>query len=90
VERHVTSTSLSHHQLTLLAQAAEVMTQLRKTAFSRGTPKPVERIEVVPGVAALVVTGNKGLDTGYYVLEVAATTPEPSDGGHPPSRTPGG
>ena len=67
-------TTLSRTQLTLLAQAAETLTELRELAFSRGTPKPQERITVVPGVADLVVTGHKGLQTGFYALELLPQT----------------
>lgn len=64
-------TTVTRRQLTLLAQAAEVMTELRNAAFDTSTPKPPERIDVMPGVAALVITGNQGLRTGFYGLQIA-------------------
>jgi hypothetical protein len=68
---------LTQQQLKLLAQAAEVMTEIRHAALSTRTPKPAERIDVVPGVAALVVTGRASLSMGHYVLELGeAPAPE--------------
>ncbi|MFD5656930.1 hypothetical protein [Streptomyces hirsutus] len=68
-------TTLSRTQLLLLAEAAETLTKLREASYTRGTPKPAERIAVVPGVADLIVIGNKGLQTGAYVLELALQAP---------------
>ncbi|WP_262058530.1 hypothetical protein [Streptomyces sp. STR69] len=62
---------LSRQQLVLIAQAAEVLTQLRGAAFDNRTPKPPERIDIVPGVLALIVTKNQGLSTEHYALETA-------------------
>ncbi|MEU1496067.1 hypothetical protein [Streptomyces sp. NPDC005732] len=68
-------TTLSQTQLSLLAQAAQTLTELRELAIRRGTPTPPERIAVVPGAADLVVVGNQGLQTGFYGLEFPPLTP---------------
>lgn len=60
---------VSRQQLVLIAEAAEVLTKLRNAAFDTRTPKPPVRIDVMPGVLALVLTGNEGLKTGHYALE---------------------
>lgn len=78
--------TLTRTQLTLLAQAAETLTELRELAFRRGTPHPQERIAVVPGVADLVVTGNMGLRTGFYALELL---PQSAPEGVGESKSPG-
>jgi hypothetical protein len=70
--------TLSRQQLLLLAEAAETMTKLREVALARHMPMPEQRIDVVPGVAALVVVGNRGLSLGVYALEVIP--PAPAEG----------
>ncbi|WP_406157757.1 hypothetical protein [Streptomyces canus] len=69
--------TLSRQQLLLIAEAAEVLTNLREASRTTSTPKPVERISVVPGVADLLLTGNRGLESGFYVLHLLPqTSPE--------------
>ena len=68
--------TISRPQLRLLAQAAETLTELHDAALSMRTPTPPQRIEIIPGVAALVLTGRQGLRPGFYVLETPLTTPE--------------
>ncbi|WP_333771010.1 hypothetical protein [Streptomyces sp. IBSBF 2435] len=67
------------------------MTALRNAAFDHTTPLPPATVEIVPGVAALAVTGDKGLSTGFYALVIPvaadAARPSPVTLRH---RTPGG
>jgi hypothetical protein len=62
--------TLSRQQMVLLAEAADVMTNLREAAFALRTPKPEQRIGIIPGVADLILTRNQGLETGFYALEL--------------------
>ena len=66
---------LTHQQLTLLAEAAQLMTKIRKAAFDTRTPRPAERIDVVPGVAALLVVERATLSMGHYVLDLTPSAP---------------
>jgi hypothetical protein len=68
---------LRRQQLLLLAEAADTLTQLRELAIATSTPCPAERIDVMPGVATLIVTGKVGLQNGFYALElIPQTSPE--------------
>jgi len=67
--------TLTRQQLVLLVEASEVMTKLREASRTTSTPKPEERISVIPGVADLVLTGSRGLESGFYALELLPQAP---------------